>query len=107
WREDCCNPLYFGAFLHRFPHRVANVMRAICHSAPGVVVVQCGVGRDRTGLISLVLLALAGVDPDDIAGDYEMSATRLGRLFQERAITDHGASASERLRQAGTTARER
>lgn len=42
---------------------------------PGGVVVHCGIGRDRTGLITLLLLALAGVAAEDIAADYEREAT--------------------------------
>ncbi len=34
-------------------------------------------GRDRTGLISILLLAIAQVDHDAIASDYELSQERL------------------------------
>lgn len=44
---------------------------------PGGVVVSCGVGRDRTGLVAFLLLALAGVDIEDIAADWELSMDRL------------------------------
>ena len=40
---------------------------------PGGVAVHCGIGRDRTGLIAILLLALAGVEPEEIAADYALS----------------------------------
>jgi hypothetical protein len=43
--------------------------------------VYCATGRDRTGLITLVLLALVGVAAEDIAADYALSASGLARLF--------------------------
>jgi protein-tyrosine phosphatase len=37
---------------------------------PGGVAIHCGGGRDRAGQIAMVLLALLGVAPDDVAADY-------------------------------------
>ena len=67
-------PLYYEPFLARFPRRVAAVCAAIADADPaGAVLFHCQGGRDRTGLIAVVLLALAGVAPDDIAADYALS----------------------------------
>jgi protein tyrosine/serine phosphatase len=49
------------------------VISAIALAQPGGVLFHCIRGNDRTGIISLLLLALAGVTPDDIIADYEMS----------------------------------
>jgi protein-tyrosine phosphatase len=49
------------------------VVRAIAAAPPGGLLYHCAAGRDRTGVLSLVLLALAGVDADTIAGDYDLS----------------------------------
>jgi protein tyrosine/serine phosphatase len=32
-------------------------------------------GRDRAGMIAMLVLTLVGVDPEDVAADYELSAT--------------------------------
>jgi protein-tyrosine phosphatase len=48
-------------------------MRAIAQAQPGGVLFHCIRGHDRTGIIALLLLALAGVAPDDIVADYELS----------------------------------
>ncbi len=50
-----------------------QAFRAIFESvaeADGGVLFHCYAGKDRTGVIAAMLLALAGVSPDDIALDY-------------------------------------
>jgi len=66
-------PPYYAGALRRWPQRHAAVMRAIAQARPGGVLFHCIRGHDRTGLIALLLLALAGVAPDDILADYELS----------------------------------
>ncbi|GAB6903332.1 tyrosine-protein phosphatase [Kineosporia succinea] len=50
--------------------RVLRVLRAI-GEAPGPVLIHCTGGRDRTGMISAMLLQLAGATATAIADDYE------------------------------------
>lgn len=52
---------------------IAEVMRAIAYAAPGAVVFHCTAGKDRTGVISALLLDLLGVARDSIAEDYAVS----------------------------------
>jgi len=49
------------------------VIKAIAQAKPGGVLFHCKRGYDRTGIIALLILALAGVSPEDIAADYELS----------------------------------
>jgi protein-tyrosine phosphatase len=99
-------PLYYRPFLDRFPQRAAGVIVAVARAGPGGVVVHCGIGRDRTGLIAMLLLALVGVAPEDVAADYELSRDRvrtlLGRLGQE----DHVPEIEAYLERGGTSSRE-
>jgi protein tyrosine/serine phosphatase len=90
-------PLYYGPFLERFPHRMEKVLDAIEQARPGGVLFHCVGGRDRTGLVAIVLLAIAGVTPDAIAGDYALAA--------ERAPT-HDPALDDFLAERGTSARE-
>lgn len=99
------SPLYYPLFLRRRPDRCAAAVTAIARAAPGGVLVHCGIGRDRTGLVSMLLLALAGVVPDDIAADYLRSAERLTALWRARGLADQDAEIAELLTRAGTTAR--
>jgi protein tyrosine/serine phosphatase len=90
-------PLYYAPFLERFPHRMEQVLDAIEHARPGGVLFHCFGGRDRTGLVAIVLLAIAGVTPDAIADDYARAA--------ERAPT-HDPALDDFLAARGTSARE-
>ncbi len=68
-----CTPLYFRDALQRWPERHVAVIRAIAQAQPGGVLFHCKRGHDRTGIIALLVLALAGVSPEDIIADYELS----------------------------------
>jgi len=91
-RYEFGTPLYYRAFLDHFPERTARIIAAIARARPGGVAFHCGIGRDRTGLITILVLALAGVAPEDIAADYALSADRvrtlLGRLGQPDQADD-------------------
>ncbi|MGW1636692.1 tyrosine-protein phosphatase [Streptomyces lavendulae] len=89
-------PEYFRPFLDRFPDRVATVARAVADAPPGAVVFHCGLGRDRTGIVALVLLRLAGASAEEIADDHGLSEPRVraryaaqGRPYDATAIEDH------------------
>ena len=68
-----CTPLYYQDALRRWPERHAAVISAVAQAQPGGVLFHCIRGHDRTGIIALLLLALAGVTQDDIIADYELS----------------------------------
>ena len=67
-------PLYYRDALRRWPERHASVISAIAQAQPGGVLFHCKRGHDRTGIISLLLLALVGVKQEEILADYELSA---------------------------------
>ncbi|MFI7700129.1 tyrosine-protein phosphatase [Nonomuraea sp. NPDC049480] len=99
-------PLYLRPFLERRPDRCARVLRVIAQAPPGGVLVHCVAGRDRTGLIAMLLLALAGVGAPDILADYERSAARLSPLYARLGQPDDDLRVRAYLAGAGTTARE-
>lgn len=68
-----CTPLYYRDALKRWPERHAAVIKAVAQAQPGGVLFHCKRGFDRTGIIALLLLALVGASPEDIAADYELS----------------------------------
>jgi len=75
-------PIYYRPHLERMPGRSAAVLRAIARAEPGGVAFHCIGGRDRTGQITVLLLALAGVSTDAIVADYEVSDERLPPLWE-------------------------
>jgi protein-tyrosine phosphatase len=64
-------------FLEHFKQKVAASLRAVARAREGGVVVHCVGGKDRTGLLTALLLYLAGVDIAQIAADYALSEERL------------------------------
>lgn len=69
-----CTPLYFLVMLSHWPSVCADIVRAVANASPAGVVVACERGRDRTGLAAFLVLALAGVEPNEIAADWELGA---------------------------------
>jgi protein-tyrosine phosphatase len=84
-------PLYYRPHLERFPKRNAAAVRAIARAQPGGVLFHCVGGRDRTGQVAMVLLALAGVAPEEIAADYRLSGNDEGDEF----LAGRGTSSTE------------
>ena len=60
-------------FLRRYPENFAAALAAVGRASDGAAVVHCAGGVDRTGLVSALLLRLAGVAPEHIADDYAAS----------------------------------
>lgn len=64
--------------------RVAAVARAFADAPDGGFLIHCAVGKDRTGVIIALLLALAGVSRETIVADYALSESNLRPLFDAR-----------------------
>jgi protein tyrosine/serine phosphatase len=84
-------------FLERYRERFGRVFAAIA-DADGTVVVHCVAGKDRTGLVSAMLLRLAGVGHDEIGADYALSADNLAPRRQ--AWFDEARDEQERAKLA-------
>jgi protein-tyrosine phosphatase len=106
WGHLDGTPLFFRPHLEFRPHAAAAAVTAVARARPGGVLVHCGAGRDRTGLVALLLLALAGVAPEDIAADYELSSSRLAALWAHLDRADEQTGIDRILARQGTTARE-
>jgi protein tyrosine/serine phosphatase len=63
---------YLG-YLSDRAEAVVGALRAIA-TAPGASVVHCAAGKDRTGVVVALALAVAGVGHDDIVADYALTA---------------------------------
>lgn len=87
-------PLYFKDVLQRWPGMYAAVVSAVARAQPGGVLFHCIRGYDRTGIISFLLLALAGVEVDEIAADYELSADS----FRDELMVRENTSVREVMR---------
>lgn len=101
---EFATPLYYRAHLNRMPERSARAIATIAGAAPGGVLVHCVGGRDRTGQIAMLTLALLGVAPENIAADYALSAGRLEARNASRGETDPDSEATKFLASKGTSA---
>ncbi|MGV8851531.1 MAG: tyrosine-protein phosphatase, partial [Rhodoglobus sp.] len=66
------SPEYWAHNWRLQPQLVLGALDAIASSQPGTLV-HCSAGRDRTGMISALLLGNAGVAPTAVAADYAAS----------------------------------
>jgi protein-tyrosine phosphatase len=73
---------------------IASVFSTIAGAKPGGVLVHCQAGRDRTGIVSALLLAAAGVPSGVVAEDYRLSARYLAPLYAR--YVECASSAEER-----------
>jgi protein-tyrosine phosphatase len=78
-------PNMFDRYLMMLEHRQA-AFGAIFNTlaqADGTVVFHCFAGKDRTGLVAAMSLALAGVDIDSIAADYAETDSQMSSRYEE------------------------
>ena len=92
-------PDLYRLILTRAQHRVGAVVRAVAEARDGGVLVHCWLGKDRTGVVVALLLALAGADEETIIQDYALSDTHLSVAY-ERIMASIPADSPERLRVA-------
>jgi protein-tyrosine phosphatase len=67
---------------------IARVLTLLA-DAPGPAVYHCAAGKDRTGVVSAVLLGLLGVRDEVIVADYAASAENLDAIV-ERLLSTEG-----------------
>jgi protein-tyrosine phosphatase len=95
--------LYYLPFLSAMPERAGGVLTAIVTAPTGGVLFHCSAGRDRTGLVAMLLLAAVGTAPDAIVGDY-LETVRLGEVRANASQLDNMEPRLERFCRAhGTT----
>jgi protein-tyrosine phosphatase len=84
--------------LEQLGGELARVLRVIAAATPGPLLFHCVAGKDRTGLLAAVLLALADVKPEAIAADYAISAQNLRAGYLKRYADTSPARILEILR---------
>lgn len=71
--------MYYLPHLAAMPERAGAALSGIVGAPPGGVLFHCAGGRDRTGMIAMLLLTAAGAEPEEIVDDY-METVRRGDL---------------------------
>ncbi|MBQ8229005.1 MAG: tyrosine-protein phosphatase [Clostridia bacterium] len=65
-----------------------KALEAIADAKDGCIMYHCYFGKDRTGLLSVILLHIAGACIEDIIADYQVSYTYLLPFIQRRFADD-------------------
>ena len=77
----------YNDILDNAPSSYTQIFHHIRDKPDEPIVIHCTAGKDRTGLIVALLLALAGVDDHEIAQEYEMTDIGLGEW--KSVIVEH------------------
>lgn len=96
--------LYYLPHLQELSYRSAAVLSAIAQAPAGGVLFHCGAGRDRTGIIAMLLLTMAAVEPEDIVEDYMTSVRNGPALARVQGRADLEPACEQVCRRHGTTA---
>lgn len=84
--------------LDRYRAQFVDAARAVAEAEPGGVLVHCSAGKDRTGLVAALLLAVAGAEPEAIADDYAATEPALAEL--KRRWVEAAADEDDRRQRA-------
>jgi protein tyrosine/serine phosphatase len=66
---------------------VLAALRSLAAGGPGAAVVHCAAGKDRTGVVCALALAVAGVEPESIIADYAQTAEVIDTLVAKLAAS--------------------
>jgi len=94
----CTKEMWKVAVLEHTRPQLKQVLDVIADAAAEPLLFHCVAGKDRTGLIAALLLALADVEPDAIAADYAASAAHLADAYLVRYRDLDRAEIMEALR---------
>jgi hypothetical protein len=95
---------YLG-YLNDRPAAVVAALRALAAPVDGASIVHCAAGKDRTGVVVALALAVAGVPHDEIVADYAMTADVIDALVAKLAGSPTYAEDMERRDIASHTPR--
>lgn len=84
----------YGIWIEMFADSVKCIMKGILESAEGIIF-HCHSGKDRTGMLSALLLTLAGVPDDLVVADYARTRIRLKPLYDEGVMKPKGTYVPE------------
>ncbi|MDT7573030.1 MAG: protein-tyrosine phosphatase [Actinomycetota bacterium] len=75
---------YYLGYLDDAPDQVVQALRELVTS-DGAAIVHCAAGKDRTGVVIALALAVAGVPREDIVEDYALTAERIEAIHARLA----------------------
>lgn len=79
---DVLGDLYLQALTTR-QAAIAQILTLIADAPEGVVMFHCTAGKDRTGLVAMLMLSLAGVEQAIILEDYARTGEMIAPMIDE------------------------
>lgn len=95
---ECPKEMWKCKVLEHTRPQLREVLEIIATADAAPLVFHCVAGKDRTGLIAALLLALVDVEPDAIAADYAASSALLADAYLLRYPNLERAEVFEALR---------
>jgi len=77
--------------------QILTILRTLAYASPGGSIYHCHAGKDRTGLLSILIESLVGVEDHAIADDYVASNENLKHVYAE-ILAQYPAGSAERTR---------
>lgn len=68
-----------------YKENICKALKAVANAPEDAVFYHCFLGKDRTGILSMLLLTIAGVSEDDIVADYQLTYTYLENYIHTHA----------------------
>jgi protein-tyrosine phosphatase len=94
----CAKEQWKCTVLERLRPQLKEALAVIAEARPGPLLFHCVAGKDRTGVIAALLLALADVVPQSIAADYAASSGNLRDAYLRRYRDADAAAIIEAVR---------
>jgi protein-tyrosine phosphatase len=99
WREASYVTSRYVAMVTEGGPVLTRAIRALAEAGALPAVFHCSAGKDRTGVLSALILAFLGVPDETIVEDYMLSAAAMDHLL-ERLTAEYPDSVEEVLRYA-------
>lgn len=87
---DFSQESFMGDFYVNLLEEVSSIKQlfdTIDQAKEGCVVFHCMAGKDRTGIVAMLLLGIAGVDKKDIVSNYEVTYSNLESLQKYKNLS--------------------
>jgi len=97
-RPEAAKEMWNSVMLEYAQPSIREVMRAVAQAPTGGVLFHCQAGKNRTGIIAALLLALAEVEPEAIAYDYGLTTHNLFEAYLAEARQEDYEAVRERVR---------
>jgi len=82
WGEAAYVAGRYGAMVSEGGPMLTQAIQTLATGAALPAVMHCSAGKDRTGVLSALILAFLGVPDETIVADYALSAAAMGRLLE-------------------------